>query len=231
MEKKQIIAIVVAVLVILLIIVLAIIFAVPKKSNIVEPTPVEAPVEEELPKPEDEKLGTINEEGDFNLKVPQVHVLQDSTQKYNDVLIGSSFEDAKEKLGEPLQKDEYKVLTYYTWNLDESGNIKLKVSVKNEENKVSEKTLLLFSNADEGYQISKELGTEIQDLQTEMEKINEGMTLDEVIQILGEKYIEESCNEENYKIYVWYDINENSVELSFNEENVLVQKTIASYKG
>ena len=103
--------------------------------------------------------------------------------------------------------------------------------MKNEENKVSEKTLLLFSNAEEGYQISKELGTEIQDLQTEMEKINEGMTLDEVIQILGEKYIEESRNEEDYKIYVWYDINENSVELSFNEENVLVQKTIASYKG
>ena len=140
-------------------------------------------------------------------------------------------EEITEKLGEPITTDEYKVLTYYTWNLDEFGNIKLKLSVKNEENKVTEKTLLLFSNADEGYQISKELGTEIQDLQTELEKVNEGMTLDEVIKILGEKYIEESRNEENYKIYVWYDINENSVELSFNEEDVLVQKTIASYKG
>lgn len=89
MDKRQIIAIVVAVLVIVLIIVLAIIFAVPKKSNIVEPIPEDNPIEEVQKSPEDEPFGTVNEEGDFNLKVPQVQVLQGSVEKYNDVKIRS----------------------------------------------------------------------------------------------------------------------------------------------
>ena len=91
MDKRQIIAIVVTVLVIVLIIVLAIIFAVPKKSNIVEPIPGDTPTEEVQPSPEDEPFGTVNEEGDFKLKVAQVQVLGTSLEKYNDVEIRSKF--------------------------------------------------------------------------------------------------------------------------------------------
>ncbi len=231
MNKKIAIGIAVVVLVVLIIVLLCVFRPWQGKQQIdlqeVEPTEQSGETEQ-LP---EEPYGTVNQSGDFNLEVPQVKVLSKMVDTYNKVSNGMSYESIVQMLGAPKERDSYKILTYYDWFLDSNGYIRLKVSIKNETGKVTEKSLLLFSNEELGYKLSSELETEIADLPSELEKVNVGMTLEDVIEILGDKYIEESRNENDYKAYVWFDVNENSAELSFDDKDILTQKNIASYKG
>ena len=180
---------------------------------------------------EEEKFGTILEEGDFKLEVPQVNVVKTNFEKYDQVKLGMSLDKLIEILGEASEIEEHRALNYYSWYLESNGYVKLKVSVKNDTNTISEKTLLLFSNPQLGYQISKEIGTELEDLPAKLEEVKEGMKLAEVEKILGNKHIEQSKNEFGNKVIVWFDTSENSVELTFDSKDVLTQKNVATYKG
>lgn len=168
---------------------------------------------------DEEPLGTtkINGPGDFQLNGEQVFVLEDMKQIYNELPLGTSISKAFELCREPIYKYEGKVLTCYRFLLDDGSLVYL--SEDNETGEIVEKVVLIYSSREGNIKLSSELGTEITNLPELAEKIVEGMTFDEVISILGDKYFEIEATNLGLHTYVWLDIYENRIEITFDKDN------------
>lgn len=153
-------------------------------------------------------LEYVNKKGDFKLENSQVFVLDESNELYNKIQVN----DSKEKLlnlMEDSQKVEVTIIDsdnnfYYNY-LVEDGVIK---RVRRD----------IFSSGYQNIQLSTELETEIENLKIVIGNVKEGMTLEEVEKILGNKYFERQKTSEGEIHYTWYDKLENSVDICFDEE-------------
>ena len=79
----------------------------------------------------------------------------------------------------------------------------------------------IVSSMEDNVQVSTEIGTEIQDLNEGVSKLDYGMTLQEVENILGNKYIAVKKDSLGYSKVKWYDKKENSVEINFDNKNTV----------
>ena len=131
--------------------------------------------------------------------------LAEAIELYNKIEIGMNQEEIINLIGEPVNQIgstlKYDALTFGV-----------------EENKCCSKYLDLNSYDYDNYSISKDLNTNIKDLNTLVSKIQEGMKLSEVENILGKQYYESSCYY-SLKTYTWYDKNELRLDIDFNEND------------
>lgn len=94
----------------------------------------------------------------------------------------------------------------------------------NEENRVDQVAIEIYSRSYDNIYLSKEINPAISDLNLLVGKIKEDMTLKEVEAILGKGYFESEkrClyTDEIRITYTWYDIKENRLEIDFEEGKV-----------
>ncbi|MBQ8299954.1 MAG: hypothetical protein IJX99_08935 [Clostridia bacterium] len=154
---------------------------------------------------------------DFELKVDQVYVLEDSNAKYEKIKLNAAKAEVIALMGEPTFEDTYEDEEYYYWS-DEYYN---EHSVVIENGVVTRKSRDIDSSSYNGIQLSSEIGTTIADLDAVIGSVKEDMTLAEVEAILGNKYIEVEKAVDGETEYVWYDVNENNVSIIFDENNVV----------
>lgn len=161
---------------------------------------------------------TPYEEGEFILVDPTspVKVLENSIAAYNKLTPGITKDDAIGILGEPNESYTVGSTEYVYWYQNE--NIYL-VSIGVRKGIVYDIYNDVVSSMSKNVQVSEELGTEINDLKTAMENIKLGMTKEETINVLGDKYIETSKDKLGYSTIKWYDKKENSVKIEFDSKN------------
>ena len=141
-------------------------------------------------------------------------VLEESNKLYDKLKIGMSKSEVISIMGEP---DEVSSIIVNTENLcwkDEYGN---SYFVAMEDNKLDRKIRKLYSNSYESIQLSIELGTEIENLEVLVSKVEHGMTLGEIEAILGDKYFESGKTSDGEVVYTWFDKLENSFEVHFDQ--------------
>lgn len=120
-------------------------------------------------------------------------------------------------MGEPSASFEVGERENMGWYYNEN-NIYY-ISAELADGKVSKIYNDIVSDMEKNVQISEELGTQIEDITTYIEKINYNMTKDEIVNVLGDKYLEISKDEDGYKTYKWYDKRENILVIEFDSEN------------
>lgn len=169
------------------------------------------------------------EKGEFELDDPenQVKIIDDYKEKLEAIKIGDKIEDVIAKYGEPGKKETTNSgLETLTWYKDADKKIVLfSVIIRN--GTVGTISTTVHSSMENNVQISSEIKTEIEDLEVLANKITipdevgkEGtMTKEEVIQILGNGYIETYRNIGGYSVLRWYDKNENVIEVGFDSKD------------
>lgn len=168
---------------------------------------------------EEELQDTIYEEGEFVLDNPdeKIEILNKSVQAYNSLNLGMTRDEIIKIMGEPSASFEVGERENMGWYYNEN-NIYY-ISAELADGKVSKIYNDIVSDMEKNVQISEELGTQIEDITTYIEKINYNMTKDEVVNVLGDKYLEISKDEDGYKTYKWYDKRENILVIEFDSEN------------
>lgn len=147
-----------------------------------------------------------------------VKVLDELVGMYEKVEIGMTREDLIKTLGEYDTKDSYSDYEFLGWR--SSADDYMEISIMIEDGKVCDKELDAYSSSYDNISLSKELGTTLEDLDGKMSKVKEGMTMSEVEAILGDAYFESERDDYGYVGYTWYDVDENYVEISFDEGKV-----------
>lgn len=159
----------------------------------------------------------------FELDVPQVEALPELKEKYGKISIGMKKDELLTALGTPDETKESGNSEYLYWYHSTLGEFYY-VCAEVSKGLVTGKELEATSASFDGVQISKELGTTLEDLETALDNVKTDMTLKQVVNILGSNYLEiERYESGNYDV-VWYDINENHVVLSFDNEGKLYYK-------
>lgn len=160
----------------------------------------------------------LYEEGEFILDNPEarVKVLEASKEAYNKINLNMTRDEVIAIMGEPKDSFEDESSEYVGWYYKDSDSIYL-VSIVLEEGKVDVVYNDIKSSMEDNVQISLELGTEIEELNEVIQNIEIGMTKDEVISLLGDKYVEVYKDKSNYVGSKWYDKNENSVIIVFDD--------------
>lgn len=143
----------------------------------------------------------------------QVFILEESNKLFDQIEYGMTKDEVITLIGETPIEEIYDQITYLTWE-DEYYN---SLDVIIEGGVVVGASRFLFSDAYSNIKLSSELRTELEDLNTEIEKIKEGMTLEEVTQILGDKYFQSYKSVTNEASYEWFDKDENNVVIDFDE--------------
>lgn len=179
------------------------------------------------------------ENGQFVLKDPenQIEILEEVKERYQKAEIGMTEEEVIAIYGEPgsrvkLNNGDTKL----TWYKDANERIILNgVTLRNKV--VSSVSTNAHSSMDDNIQISKELNTQIENLEDVIDQIkvpeisldsnakNESMTKEEVVKILGDNYIEVHKTINGNTRLKWYDKNENSVEITFSKDGKTLVKT------
>ena len=95
------------------------------------------------------------------------------------------------------------------------------IDVTIEDGKVFNKGISIYSSSVNGIAIGKELGTTIDDLKSEKSKLKEGMTLQEVNQVLGNAGFESNRSENGYFDYTYYDKKEQNIQISFDDDGIV----------
>ena len=116
-------------------------------------------------------------------------------------------------VGETPVEETYEEITYLRWE-DEYYN---SFDVILENDVVVGVSRILFSDAYSNIKLSSELGTELEDLNEVITQVKEGMTLEEVTGILGDKYFQAYKSITKEASYEWYDKAENNVVIDFDE--------------
>ena len=143
----------------------------------------------------------------------QVFILEESNKLFDQIEYGMTKDEVITLIGETPIEEIYDQTTYLTWE-DEYYN---SLDVIIEGGVVVGASRFLFSDAYSNIKLSSELGTELENLNEEVTKIKEGMTLEEVIQILGDKYFQSHKSITNEASYEWFDKDENNVVIDFDE--------------
>ena len=129
-----------------------------------------------------------------------------------EVKIGMTKEQVIKIMGEPEEIKNNPQESWCEWN--EENDILYSVSF--EEGIVDSVYRELYSSSENNIQLSTEIGTEIEDLETLAKDLKDGMELSEVTAILGEKYIEKDKGENSYyNSCIWYDKLEKYIEINF----------------
>lgn len=142
--------------------------------------------------------------------------LKEAQEIYNKVSLGDSMNDIINVLGQPnkIEKDEEDPelvsISYVAPGEEYNVNFCL------EDDTVYEKNLYLLPSVKSGVFLSSELGTEIEDISTLVDKIKEEMTLEEVTQILGDKYYESRQDDDSGRWLSWGDKLENEISIAFD---------------
>lgn len=153
------------------------------------------------------------DEEPFAIKGSQVYILSDSNEVYSKMKLGMTRDEIIALMGEPDYDETFGEMTFLDWD-DEYYNSH---SVIIEEGVVTEISRDLASASYENIQLSTELGTEIEDLESVLKNVKEGMDLLSVEKVLGNKYFESERNNYGEVTYTWYDKAENYVTISFDE--------------
>ena len=143
----------------------------------------------------------------------QVFILEESNKLFDQIEYGMTKDEVITLIGETPIEEIYDQTTYLTWE-DEYYN---SLDIIIEGGVVVGASRFLFSDAYSNIKLSSELGTELENLNEEVTKIKEGMTLEEVIQILGDKYFQSHKSITNEASYEWFDKDENNVVIDFDE--------------
>ena len=187
---------------------------------------------------EEEKAPVVTikkyEKGQFTLKDPenQVEILEEVKEKYQKAEPGMTEEEVIAIYGEPGSKEEYLGDKILRWYRDENKKI-IVASVTIRDGIVEVVYTDAHSSMNNNVQLSKELNTTIDDLEVLTDKIvipkdfndEEAMTKEQVIEILGENYVEVNKNSLGYFTLKWYDKNENTLEIVFNPEGKVSYKS------
>lgn len=187
---------------------------------------------------EEEKAPVVTikkyEKGQFALKDPenQVEILEEVKEKYQKAEPGMTEEEVIAIYGEPGSKEEYLGDKILRWYRDENKKI-IVASVTIRDGIVEVVYTDAHSSMNNNVQLSKELNTTIDDLEVLTDKIvipkdfndEEAMTKEQVIEILGENYVEVNKNSLGYFTLKWYDKNENTLEIVFNPEGKVSYKS------
>lgn len=155
---------------------------------------------------------------EFRLDNPneRVKVLEASRDMYNKVNPGMTRAEVVSVIGEPDDSVGNELTEYASWYYENNENIYL-ISAILEEGIVDAVYNDIYSSMENNIQVSKELETEINDLCRTIERINTNMKRDEVISILGDKYVEVYKDRENCSSFKWYDKRENSIIIGFDD--------------
>lgn len=143
----------------------------------------------------------------------QVFILEASNKLFNQIEYGMTKDEAIAIVGGTPVEETYEEITYLRWE-DEYYN---SFDVILENDVVVGASRILFSDAYSNIKLSSELGTELEDLNAEIKEIKEGMTLEEVTGILGDKYFQSYKSVTKEASYEWYDKAENNVVIDFDE--------------
>lgn len=153
---------------------------------------------------------------DEEIEVEQVTgLLEIASSMYAKISIGEKKESVIQKLGEPSEIELYNS-EYLKWKDDKQ--YLLEVVIK--DGVVSEKQIILMSNKKYGILLGKELGTTIENLENIISNVQKGMTLEEVKAILGNATFEKMQTSINEITYIWYDQNEQQVNVGFKDNAV-----------
>lgn len=166
----------------------------------------------------EEEVSEVYESGEFKLADENnvLKVLDVSKEKYQKINPGMKREDVVEILGEPNITYGTTSNGYLGWYLENTSNVYL-VSVACENDIAYAVYNDVASDMDNNIQISVELGTELADLNEKYDEIKLEMKKSEVEEILGNKYLEMYKDEDKNVAMKWYDKNENSLIIEFNE--------------
>ena len=157
-------------------------------------------------------------EGDFQIEGEVLPLLAKANEGFEQVVIGkSTLKDLQRIMGDADEVQKWDFLTRYYYIL--LDGYKVCYAVRNSDQIVMEKIIILFSEPYANVQLSKEIGTELVNLPEKIKEVSLGMTLEEIEAILGDKY---AClvETEYGKTLAWYDTWENSVSISFDNNNV-----------
>ena len=162
-------------------------------------------------------------EGDFQIEGEALPLLAKANEGFEQIVIGkSTAKDLLRIMGDADEVQKWDFLTEYFYTLVEG--FKVGYSVRNSDQIVIEKNIILFSDDTAKVQLSKEIGTELVNLPEKIKEISLGMKLEEIVAILGDKY---ACLAETEygKTYAWYDTWENGVGISFDNNNISTYMT------
>lgn len=192
-----------------------------------ERNPIQDLIDGHKEAPEEPRDYTFGE-GEFELKGEQKNVLEDSQKLLEKVNIeNTTLDEITKKFGTDYRATTeglYANSVEYPLFDDESY---IKFVIRNSDNKVVEKWLFIYSSEESNVQLSKEINSNTEDLPTKMEQISDGMTFDEVVNILGDGYF--IMGETLYgKMYKWKDTWENGAQLFFSNDGILQDHTSAS---
>lgn len=141
--------------------------------------------------------------------------LKEAQEIYNKVNLGDKREVVITKAGDPskIEKEDTNSYEWISYNAP-SGEYNVIIALENGE--VCTKNLYLNTGYFTQVYLSKELDTDIETLDDAMiEKIHDGMTLEEVVKVLGNKYYEYGQDKDQGTIYVWCDKAEHEFALPF----------------
>lgn len=162
--------------------------------------------------------------GDFKLPEPKTDedIVQNSRLAYNRINPIMTKDEAIKIMGEPskFESGDDGVSEYLYWNQKEGIEL---ISVKTKGIKLYNVYNNVALGNNYNNQLIKELGEGIEDLNSLSSSINVGFSKDEVISVLGDKYIEVSKSNLGYIAYKWYDKNGNSVVVEFDENGMVLQ--------
>ena len=166
----------------------------------------------------EEEVSEVYESGEFKLADENnvLKVLDVSKEKYQKINPGMKREDVVEILGEPNITYGTTSNGYLGWYLENTSNVYL-VSVACENDIVYAVYNDVASDMYNNIQISVELGAELADLNEKYDEIKLEMKKSEIEEILGNKYLEMYKDEDKNVAMKWYDKNENSLIIEFNE--------------
>lgn len=154
---------------------------------------------------------------DFDYNVEQkTGLLQEAQIMYNKINMNDTKAQLIQKLGEPDDISVYSTSEYLVWDLKSQPDIEA-IEVHIFDGEISSKEIMIYSSEYDGILLGKELGAQVEDLETAILKVKEGMTLTEVKAILGNSCFESEKNSYGDTDYTWYDKQEQSVSISFDK--------------
>ena len=165
--------------------------------------------------------------------------LKEAKKIYNTVELGDSKEEIIVLLGEPDDTEEHEFegeetikMIYSLKDIIKGKNdafyeeydelFEYGVVMTLKEGKLVEKSIDLFTDDLLGVFLGKELNTQLSDLNDFVDKLEEGMTFEEVEEILGKTYFEFYTENNEVEIetgFTWYDLKENYLDIYFDENN------------
>lgn len=161
---------------------------------------------------------------DFELKDPKndADIVENSRLAYTRINPIMTKDEAIKIMGEPskIESGDDAFSEYIYWS--QADGIDL-ISVKAKGIKLYNVYNNIALDTKYNSQLAKELGKEIEDISTLISSINIGISKDEVINVLGDKYIEVSKSNLGYTSCRWYDKKENYIEIEFDENNKVLQ--------